>query len=357
MTAIPCFLPNWSDTMPRDDPPAKPPLPTDRAPHRVTIVAFAPAQLLDVTGPLEVFAGANGAARRAGRPAPYEIEVVAAEAGALATTSGIPLVATRLPGPRSPAPDTLLASGGPGARAGANDRALMRRLAVLCERSPRVGSICTGAFPLAATGLLDGRRATTHWAHFDEFAAQFPRVEIDRDALFVADGKFHTSAGISAGIDSALALVEADLGRAAALQVARELVVYLKRPGGQSQFSAQLAAEAAAGDPDRFAVLMRWMAAHLRQDLSVEVLADRMAMSPRNFARRFAEAIRMPPARYVQSLRIDAARRLLTGGALPIERVAERCGFASAEAMRTAFQRQLDVSPLEFRRRFRSSHG
>ncbi len=343
--------------MPRPATPSKLQRPPAGAPHRVAIVAFAPAQLLDVTGPLEVFAGANGAAARAGRAPPYAIQVVAVEAGALATTSGVPIIATPLPGPRTPAPDTLLAAGGPGARACANDRAQMRRLAALCERSPRVGSICTGAYPLAATGLLDGRRATTHWAHFDEFEALFPRVRIDREALFVADGKFHTSAGISAGIDAALALVEADLGREMALQVARELVVYLKRPGGQSQFSAQLAAEASGDDPDRFAALRRWMAAHLRHDLSVEALAERMAMSPRNFARRFAEAHRTPPARYLQSLRIDAARRLLTGGALPIERVAERCGFASSEAMRTAFQRQLDVSPLEFRRRFRSTRG
>lgn len=331
--------------------------PAPRRPHQITIVAFAPTQLLDVTGPLEVFAGANGVALRAGRTAPYAIEVAAPLAGALASTSGIPIVATRLPGPREPAPDTLLISGGPGARAAASDRALMHNLRDLCERSPRAGSICTGAFPLAATGLLDGRRATTHWAHFDEFATAFPRVEIDRDALFVGDGKFHTSAGISAGIDSALALVEIDLGRGVALEVAQALVVYLKRPGGQSQFSAQLAAQASADDLDGFAVLTRWMSTHLRNDLSIGLLAERMAMSPRNFARRFAETIRMPPARYVQSLRIDAARRLLTDGNQPIERIADRCGFASAETMRTAFQRQLDVAPSEFRERFRSAHG
>jgi transcriptional regulator GlxA family with amidase domain len=334
----------------------RPPSPSPARPHRITIVAFAPAQLLDVTGPLEVFAGANGVARRAGREPPYAIDVAAPVAGALATTSGIPLLATRLPGPRAAAPHTLLLSGGPGARAAASDRALMHRLRRLCERSPRVGSICTGAFALAATGLLDGRRATTHWAHFDEFAAAFPRVEIDRDALFVGDGKFHTSAGISAGIDSALAMVESDLGRDVALEVAQALVVYLKRPGGQSQFSAQLAAQAAVGDQGGFAVLMRWMSAHLHKDLSVDVLAERMAMSPRNFARRFAEAVRMPPARYVQSLRIDAARRLLTDGHQPIGRIADRCGFASDEAMRTAFQRQLGVAPSEFRERFRSAH-
>ena len=323
--------------------------------HRITIVAFAPAQLLDVTGPLEVFASANGVASRAGRAPHYAIEVVAPEAGALATTCGIPIVAGRLPGPRARAPHTLLLSGGPGARAAAADRALVSRLARLCDRSSRVGSICTGAYPLAATGLLDGRRATTHWAHFAEFEALYPRVAIDRDALFVADGKFHTSAGISAGIDSALALVEADLGRAIALEVAQALVVYLKRPGGQSQFSTQLVAPASPDDADRFDALLRWMAAHLRHDLSVETLAERAAMSPRNFARRFATAMRVSPARYVQSLRIDAARRLLTDGRQPVERIAEACGFASAEAMRTAFQRQLDVSPLEFRRRFRST--
>lgn len=325
------------------------------SPHRITIVAFAPAQLLDVTGPLEVFAGANGVASRAGRAPPYALEVVAPQAGPLATTSGVPIVADRLPGPRARPPQTLLLSGGPGARAAASDRALVRRLARLCERSERVGSICTGAYPLAATGLLDGRRATTHWAHFGEFESLFPRVRIDRDALFVADGKFHTSAGISAGIDSALALVENDLGRAIALEVAQALVVYLKRPGGQSQFSTQLAMPASHEDADRFDPLLAWMVAHLRHDLSVQTLAERAAMSPRNFARRFAAAMRVSPARYVQSLRIDAARRLLTDGNQPVARIADACGFASAEAMRTAFQRQLGVAPLEFRRRFRST--
>ncbi len=319
------------------------------------IVAFAPAQLLDVSGPLEVFAGANALAERTGRPPPYAIELAAPAAGLVATTSGVPLVASVGLDERRPAPGTLLLSGGPGARALAANPALVRRLAALCRRASRVGSICTGAYALAATGLLDGRRATTHWAHFDEFATQFPRVAIDRDALFVADGKFHTSAGISAGIDSALAMVESDLGRGVALQVARALVVFLKRPGGQSQFGAELAAEAAADDPDRFATLTRWMAAHLERDLSVEALAERLAMSPRNFARRFAEAMRLPPARYVQALRIDAARRLLTDGNVAIARIAGRCGFASPEAMRVAFQRQLNVAPQEFRDRFRST--
>jgi transcriptional regulator GlxA family with amidase domain len=332
-------------------------LPGARLPHSVVIVAFAPAVLLDVTGPLEVFAGANGAAARSGRTLPYSIEVVAPEAGELMTTSGMPIVVKPFPGRRSPPPDTLLFSGGPGARAVAGDRTLVRRIAALCERSPRVGSICTGAFALAATGLLDGRRATTHWAHFEEFAMLFPSVTIDRDALFVADGKFHTSAGMSAGIDSALALVEADIGRAFALEVAQALVVYLKRPGGQSQFSVQLAIDAAADGPEQLSSLVRWMAAHPHRDLSIEALAAQVAMSPRTFARHFVEAMRVSPAQYVQALRVGAARHMLTDGNQSIERIAHRCGFASAEAMRTAFQRKLNASPSEFRERFRSTKG
>jgi len=325
--------------------------------HRVLIVGLPPAQMLDVTGPLEVFGMANRCCELAGAPLPYELVVAAPRPGPLPTTSGVALLATQALSDARLGADTLLLAGGAGAREAVRDQRLIALLKALCRRVPRVGSICTGAFALAATGLLDGRRATTHWAHFDEFAALFPSVRIDRDALFVQDGRFHSSAGISAGIDSALAMIEADLGRALALEVARALVVFLKRPGGQSQFSAQLSAEAAAGDPDRFADLVRWMAAHLRQELSVERLAERMAMSPRNFARRFAEAMKLTPARYVQQLRLDAARRLLTDGDAPIPRIAERCGFPSAEAMRLAFQRELRVAPSEFRARFRSTAG
>ncbi len=321
-------------------------------PHRLAIVAFAPAQMLDISAPIEVFAIANAALRRAGAAPFYDIVLAAPRAGSVATTCGVPLTATRAVDDPRLAPDTLLMAGGPGARASIDDARLVRTLRRLVDQAPRAGAICTGTFPLAATGVLDGRRATTHWAHFDEFAGRFPNVHIDRDALFVNDGKFQTSAGICAGIDSALAFVEADLGRELALQVAREMVVFLKRPGGQSQFSAELAAGAA---DERFAALARWMARHLADDLGVEALAERMAMSPRNFARRFTEALGEPPARHVQSLRLDAARRLLTAGGLSIERVAARCGFASAETMRAAFARRLNLSPSEFRERFRTT--
>lgn len=323
--------------------------------HRVVILALPPAQLLDVTGPLDVFAMANQVLKLSRQPPAYELVLAAPTAGEVATTSGVALLATQ--GLHRLRADTLLIAGGPGARAAVADGSLAASLRAVCARVPRVGCICTGAFALAATGLLDGRRATTHWAHFDEFGAAFPKVRIDRDALFVVDGRLHSSAGISAGIDSALAIVESDLGAQVALGVARGLVVFLKRPGGQSQFSAQLAAEAASGGVNAFAELRQWMSDHLRHDLSVPALADRAGMSPRNFARRFVQAMKVTPAKYVLSLRLDAARRLLSGAALPMARVADRCGFPSIEAMRVSFQRQFKVSPSEFRARFHSPRG
>jgi transcriptional regulator GlxA family with amidase domain len=337
--------------MSRSSSPARPDRLAPR-PHRIVIAGFPPAQMLDVAGPLEVFSVANANAEQAGLPQPYDVVLVAPEAGKLETSSGVPLFASHSIYDQTLDVDTLLLAGGQGARMAIRDTGLMAAVAALCERAERVGSICTGAFPLAATGALDGKRATTHWAYFDEFACIFPSVEIDRDALFIGEGKFHTSAGVSAGIDFALALVEKDLGRQLALQVARELVVFLKRPGGQSQFSAQLTADIAADDPDRFAELTRWMSTNLDGDLSVDVLAERMAMSTRNFARRFSEAMKVTPGQYVQMLRIDAARRLLTDSDMPVTKVADRCGFPSAEAMRVAFQRHLNVAPSDFRARF-----
>jgi transcriptional regulator GlxA family with amidase domain len=328
---------------------------TMQRPHRIVIVAFAPAQMLDVTGPLEVFAMANACEQEAGRPAPYEITVAAPDAGPLMTTSGIAILASAALHDPSLEADTLLVAGGPGARLAVREPAQIAALKAFCSRVKRVGSICTGLFPLAATGLLDGGRATTHWAHFEEFAALFPEVPLDQHALFIRDGNCHSSAGISAGIDYSLSLVETDLGRRLALEVARNLVVFLKRPGGQAQFSAPLAAEMAADDPDRFAALTEWIAQNLAADLSIELLAERVAMSPRNFARRFVEAMKIAPAKYVERMRVDAARRGLTESEQPIARIAARCGFASAEAMRLAFKRHLDIAPNDFRARFRST--
>jgi transcriptional regulator GlxA family with amidase domain len=249
--------------------------------------------------------------------------------------------------------DTFIVSSGRGAREAINDARTVRVVKRLAQATPRVAAICTGAFPLAATGLLDGRRITTHWTRHQLVAQTFPAVTVDPDAIFVVDGKFHTSAGGTAGIDLALAMVEHDLGRAVALSVARQLVVFLKRPGGQSQFSGHLMAEIDSPGSERFSALARWMIDHLADDLSVDALACRAAMSPRNFARRFRGAMGVTPAQYVQRLRIDAARRLLTEGDLPMGDVAERCGFGTLETLRLAFQRHLRVTPQEFRARFR----
>lgn len=311
--------------------------------------------MLDVTGPLDVFAVANTIAESRGAAPPYRLTLAGPVAGPLATTAGVGLLATHGVADPTLKPDTLLIAGGAGARAAACDSVQVAAVDKVARRARRVGSICTGAFMLAATGVLDGKRATTHWAHFDEFADRFPSVEIDRDALFLMEGEFHSSAGISAGVDYALALVEHDHGRSFALQVARELVVFLKRPGGQAQFSAQLAAETGADDPDRFAELTTWMAHNLATELSVELLAERCAMSARNFARRFTAAMSMTPGKYVQAMRVDAARRLLTDGELSVERVAARSGFASAEAMRLSFKRHLGIAPSQFRARFQGT--
>jgi transcriptional regulator GlxA family with amidase domain len=325
--------------------------------HRILIAGLPPAQMLDITGPLDVFTAANELSEAAGGPAPYEVVVAGPEAGALMTTSGVALHTAHSVFDASLRADTVLISGGRGAREAAGDAQLVAALAALCARAQRVASICTGAFPLAATGALDGRRATTHWAHFDEFSARFPAVVIDRDALFVSAGKFHTSAGITAGIDFSLSLVERDLGSELARAVARELVIFMKRPGGQSQFSTRLMHAATGDHRERFDALAHWIAEHVSEDLSIEVLAARLAMSPRNFVRRFTAAMQVTPGKYVQMLRIDEARRLLTDGDLPVAVVARRCGFQSAEAMRLSFQRALHVSPSEFRERFRRAGG
>jgi transcriptional regulator GlxA family with amidase domain len=216
----------------------------------------------------------------------------------------------------------------------------------------RIGSVCSGAFILAEAGLLDGRRATTHWGWCKELAQRYPRVKVDPDPIFVRDGSIYTSAGVTAGMDLALALVEEDHGRELALRVARQLVLFLRRPGGQSQFSAQLAVQAADREPLR--ELQAWIADHLNQDLSVEALADRVAMSPRNFARVFSREVGVTPARFVEQARVEAARRRLEESAHGVDAIASQCGFGTAESMRRAFLRRLHVPPSAYRHRFAS---
>jgi transcriptional regulator GlxA family with amidase domain len=319
--------------------------------RRVWIVAFPDAQLLDVTGPWEVFAMAN---RIGEPPSPrYAVAVVAPSAGAVATSGGLALVAQRSLAQATGPVDTLIVAGGVGTRPHRRDPRLVPWLRRTARRARRVASVCTGAFLLAEAGLLDGRRATTHWAMCDTLQRRFPAVRVERDPIFVRDGHVVTSAGITAGIDLALELVEEDCGRDVALTVARWLVMFLRRPGGQSQFSAQLSAQLAERDGLRD--VQGFIAEHPESDLTVPALARRAHMSPRNFARAFRREIGVTPAAYVEAQRVEAARRLLETTARSVAEVAAACGFTRPETMHRAFRRVLRVPPAQYRRHFRTT--
>jgi transcriptional regulator GlxA family with amidase domain len=333
---------------PRFTPNRSPGFAPNRRCRRIEILAFQDVQLLDVAGPLQVFASTNDLARASGRPCPYEIAVVA-EQPLVTASAGLGLAAQKLP--RAGAPlDTLIVAGGYGVHPACQDAALIRWLTARAAAARRVASVCSGAFLLATAGLLEGRRAVTHWQRCAEFARRFPAVRLEPDPIFVQDGKFWTSAGITAGIDLALAMLEADLGQPVALAVARQLVVFLKRPGGQSQFSATLALQ--HGDA-RFERLHAWIAENLGRDLSVAALADAASMSERSFIRRYREATGMTPARGIERIRVEAARQALEQG-LPVKRVAPRCGFGSEETMRRSFRRLIGATPQAYGERFSS---
>ena len=315
--------------------------------RKVVIVAFPGVQPLDVTGPAEVFAGAAQI-----RPGAYTVQVVAREREPLATrASGFALLPeTSIAACRGPI-DTLIVAGGFGVQAAAQDEALAAWLRSAGRRSRRVASVCTGAFLLGAAGLLDGRRATTHWASCQELERRYPKVEVDPKPIFVRDGDVWTSAGVTAGIDLALALVEDDLGPEPARLIARWLVVFVQRPGGQAQFSSHLQNAPATRAPLR--ELQAWIADHLDEDLRVETLAARTAMSPRNFARAFRRETGVTPAVYVETLRVEAARQRLERSSEPVDLVAARAGFGTPETMRRAFARRVGVAPAQYRARFR----
>jgi transcriptional regulator GlxA family with amidase domain len=303
-------------------------------------------QAIDVFGPLEVFSAAD---RLAGG-GEYAVELLAADAEPIETSSGIGVLPSRsLFAARGPL-DTLILAGGEGVDAALQEGRLVRWVARAAPRSRRVCSVCTGAFLLAEAGLLDGRRATTHWAACEELARRYPLVHVQPDPIFVRDGAIATSAGVTAGIDLSLALVEEDLGPRIAREAARWLVLFLKRPGGQSQFSAPL--ERPLPERRGLRELQEWMHGHLDEDLSVTVLAERALMSPRNFARVFRAELSMTPASYVERLRVERARSLLEAGEEPVEIVAEACGFGTVETLRRAFQRAVGVSPSQYRERF-----
>jgi transcriptional regulator GlxA family with amidase domain len=316
--------------------------------RRVIVIAYTDVQALDVVGPVEVFAAAN---RMAGA-AHYDVSVAASKEGPVATMSGLALCADRRIRAVRGSFDTLVVAGGDGTAAALRDRALIESIHRLAGRARRVTSVCSGAFLLAEAGLLDGRRATTHWSVCDLLAQLYPAVEVDPEPIFVRDGNLYTSAGVTAGMDLALALVEDDLGRDIALAVARRLVLFLRRPGNQAQFSTQLAAQLAQRDEVR--EVQRWIAEHPEDDLSVAALAARAQMSERSFARWFAHEIGVTPGRYVERVRIEAARRVLEDTDDSIARVARACGFGTAETMRRSFLRSLRTGPSEYRRRFKT---
>ncbi len=311
--------------------------------RRVVFVVYPQITALDLVGPHEVFAATDS----------YDVSVAGPRAGAVVTVRGPGIVADcAFASVRGPI-DTLVVVGGEGAFAAAEDPQLVRAVANLARRSRRVASVCTGAFVLAAAGLLDGKRATTHWTSCDYLHDTYPQIEVDADRIFVQDGDVWTSAGVTAGMDLALALVAEDLGQDAARARSRaDLVMYVQRPGGQAQFSAQLSAPRAARDPLR--ELQSWIGEHPEEDHCVERLATRVAMSPRHFARVFRAEVGCTPAAYVEQVRLEMARRLLETTALGVDEVAATVGFGTPETLRRVFARRVGASPTEYRDRFRS---
>jgi len=327
---------------------------------RTVILALEESQSLDVLGPLEVFDGASriaearGGAAGGGAPPRYAVEVVTPGGGGVALSNGLTLSAGELPPTgRGAKFHTILVAGGSGARLADADDPAIAWLRAAAPRAQRVASVCTGAFALATAGLLEGRRATTHWAYCGGLAREHPTIAVDAEPIYVRDGAVWTSAGVTAGMDLALAMVEDDLGGEVALETARWLVLFLKRPGGQAQFSAGLATQAAAArEPLRD--LQAWIADHLDADLSVGALAARACLSERHFARAWRAETGLTPAVYVEALRVERARTLLEDGA-SVDAAARAAGFASAEVLRRVFHRRLGVGPAAYRERFRSA--
>lgn len=307
--------------------------------------------LLDMTGPQTVFWAASKALEQRGSPG-YIRHTASLAGGLVRTIEGVALETSRLSALKKTAIDTIIVPGAPKIAEALDDSAqLVAWLRGAAPSVRRIASVCSGAFLLAQTGLLDGKRAVTHWAMCDMLKARFPAIDIDRDAIFVQQGSLWTSAGVSAGIDLALALVEEDCGRAVAMEVARELVVFLKRPGGQSQFSELLQAQ--TEDNAVFDELHLWVADHLgSRNLTVELLAEQARMSPRNFARVYKQKTGRTPAKAIEILRLEAARRLLEESGRNIDQIAHQCGFGDEERMRVTFQRNLAISPRDYRKRF-----
>src|SRR5256714_12208993 len=318
-------------------------------PLRVGLIGYEQANALDLAGPTEAFASAVRDNGKGKLERCYETVVLGLTKRSFATESGLVFVpATTLE--IAPKLDTLIVPGGCGLRRPAVNRKVAGWVRDRVQTARRVASVCTGIYGLAATGLLDGRNVTTHWRFAADAARQFPALKMKPNALFVKDGRFYTSAGITAGIDLALALIEEDFGSRIALAAAREMVVYLKRSGGQEQYSEPLRFQTNSGD--RFADLVTWMTNNPTSAMSVEILARRASLSPRQFFRRFKEQFGTSPAMFVETLRLNEARRRLTAGEPSIDNVAESVGFQGRDSFRRAFTRRFRVTPSKFRRNF-----
>lgn len=308
----------------------------------VLIPVFDRLQTLDLTGPLEVFTGAR---RYLGRDE-YVVKTASSGGGVIRSDSGL-RITPDFDIWQAPTPHTIVVPGGFGTEDGQPE--LVDWLRKTAPKATRVVSVCSGAFLLAEAGLLDGKKATTHWLACDQLAARYPAIDVDPDPIFVRDGNIATSAGVTSGIDLALALVEEDLGRDVALTIARHLVMFLRRPGNQTQFSAQLVAQA---ESRPLREVQRWITENPAEHLTVEVLAEKTNLSPRQFARVFTAETGMSPGRYVDRIRLEAARRKLEDSKATIAKIATDCGYGTTETMRRAFIRSLGVSPAEYRRRF-----
>ncbi len=317
----------------------------------IVFLVFPDFQILDLTGPLEVFSQAE---RK--RPGTYTLRTVALEPGVVTASCGLPVVAEAADSAAGADVDTLVVVGGRGTRRAiaAPGDGHAAWVAAAARRARRTTSVCTGAFMLAQAGVLDGRRATTHWQSCEQLAARYPAVTVDPEPIFVHDGPVWTSAGVTAGIDLALALLEADLGAAMARAVARQLVVFVQRPGGQRQFSAQLAAQRPTLEPLRR--LQSFIAEHPDADLSVPALAERAGMSERHFARVFRAQTGSSPAAHVEAVRVETARRLLETTPDGLDRIARAAGFGTMATMHRAFRRTVSVTPGEYRARFSSEY-
>jgi transcriptional regulator GlxA family with amidase domain len=317
--------------------------------RRIGIAVYDAVETLDVAGPADVFASANQLLAR--EPAPYEVIVAGSRRSRVAAESGVSLHADTTFNDNLSF-DTIIVPGGKGLRLHPKTRGVVKNfLLAHSKKTRRIASVCTGIYALADTGLLDGRNVTTHWRYAADVQRLWPKLRVNADAIFIKDGKFYTSAGVTAGIDLSLSFVEEDFGSELALAVAREIVVYLKRSGGQLQYSQPLLAQTKA--KQHFGNLSEWICDNLQSDLTLEALAERIQLSPRHFARKFKATLGLTPSDFVEGLRLDEARWLLENGDDPVNDLAQTVGYKGDDTFRRAFERRYGIAPAEYRRRFR----